>query len=96
MIVVTSNTIVIRLYFFLTLEKINKTIEESKTVMPKNEYVKNGKSFSQVDLTATNKQKEVMKILQGVPVEELTKHKKRLKIKPLLKPQPVLRNSHGG
>ena len=45
-------------------EKDVKTIEESKTVMPKNDYTKNGKSFSQVDLTATNKQKEVMKILQ--------------------------------
>lgn len=45
-------------------EKGVKTVEESKTVLPKAEPMQNGKSYSQVDLTVTNKQKEVMKLLQ--------------------------------
>ncbi len=43
-------------------EKGVKSVEESKTVLASPESMKGGKSFS--DLTASNKQKEAMKILQ--------------------------------
>lgn len=52
--------------------------------------LKSAKSISEQYLTQIRTasdnlaMQEVMKILQGVPVEELTKYKKRLKIKPLL------------